>query len=52
MIFFSLFALVMLWHIVRLFVYKQHGQRPREWSLKKGKKDESVKEEFTKEGES
>ena len=35
MVFSSLFAFTMLWHIVRLFVYKQHGERPAEWSFKK-----------------
>lgn len=30
MIFSTLFALTMLWHIVRLIVYRMHGERPRE----------------------
>ena len=40
MIFFSLFALTMIWHIIRLFVYKQHGERPRAWGAKKEEKAE------------
>ncbi len=41
MIFALLFALTMVWHIVRLFVYKQHGERPRQW----GGKPDAIPEE-------
>ncbi len=34
MIFSLLFAFTMIWHIVRLFVYKQNGERPRQWGGK------------------
>lgn len=35
MVFSTLFAFTMIWHIVRLLVYRQHGERPTEWSAGK-----------------